>query len=59
MRVIPHREAEIELTVSLEHYESCSPGLGRDFLDDFEAGIARVCENPVAWCMSFARRRFI
>ncbi len=49
MRVVPHREAEAELTAALERYEQWSPGLGRDFLDEFEAGIQRIREHPEAW----------
>jgi toxin ParE1/3/4 len=41
-----HADAEEELRKALEHYEERRPGLGREFLTEFEAALERVRENP-------------
>ncbi len=49
MRVRSHPEADQELAAVVEYYERCNPGLGGDFLDEFERGIRLIRENPDAW----------
>lgn len=48
MRVTSHQEAEAELIAAVTYYETCCHGLGRDFLDEFEAGIEQICHYPNA-----------
>jgi len=33
----------------VKYYEQQSPGLGADFLDEFESTIGRICQCPEAW----------
>lgn len=47
--VVSHPEADQELEEAALHYERRSPGLGGDFLDEFEATLARVVEAPERW----------
>jgi len=41
-----HRAALAEHLDEVAFYESRLPGLGADYLDEFEATIARVCATP-------------
>jgi plasmid stabilization system protein ParE len=41
--------ASRDLTNAVEYYETQSCGLGRDFLDEFENTVSRVCRFPDAW----------
>ncbi len=40
--------AEEEMTEASLFYDAASSGLGNDFLDDVQQGIARLCEYPQA-----------
>lgn len=44
-----HAHAEAELREALEYYEKQRPGLGGEFLREFEAALQRVRENPHAY----------
>jgi plasmid stabilization system protein ParE len=44
-----HPEAELELTLSIDYYESIEPGLGYDFAIEVYDTIARIVEFPKAW----------
>ena len=46
--VIADPEAEAEVRSAFDYYESVRPGLGRRFLDAFEATILRIRMNPQA-----------
>ncbi len=48
MRFRAHPEAEQELAAALLHYENAVPGLGADFLGEFEHGIAQIREHPMS-----------
>jgi plasmid stabilization system protein ParE len=44
-----HPEAEVELNLSIDYYESIEPGLGYDFAIEVYDTIARIVEFPKAW----------
>jgi len=44
-----HPEAEVELNLSIDYYESIEPGLGYDFAIEVYDTIQRVWEFPKAW----------
>ena len=44
-----HPEAEAELNLSLDYYESIEPGLGYDFALEVYETIQRVVDFPKAW----------
>lgn len=46
MRVQNHPDADAELLEAAFFYEQRSPGLGSDFVDEFEATIARIRAKP-------------
>ena len=41
--------AERELREAVAYYESASPGLGIDFIDEIERTIGRILKHPGAW----------
>ena len=49
MRFYAHREADEELTAAVEAYDGACPGLGTDFLDEVEAGLARIRQTSETW----------
>ncbi len=49
MSIRSHPEADGELTAAFEYYEKRVRGLGHDFLDEFEHGIAQIQRNPEAY----------
>lgn len=46
MRIDYHPAIADELEEIREHYEACSPGLGRDFVDEFERQILAIVAMP-------------
>lgn len=44
-----HPEAEVELNLSIDYYESIEPGLGYDFAIEVYDAILRVVDFPKAW----------
>jgi ParE toxin of type II toxin-antitoxin system, parDE len=44
--VVSHPEADEELEAAARWYEERQPGLGDDFLDDFELTLRRVAGDP-------------
>jgi len=42
-------EAAQDLVHAVEYYETMSSGLGKDFLDEFEKTVSRICRFPDAW----------
>lgn len=44
-----HPEAEAELNLSIDYYESIEPGLGYDFAIEVHDTIQRVLDFPKAW----------
>jgi toxin ParE2 len=49
MRVVSHPEADEELEAAALWYEARQPGLGEDFLDEFERTLSRVVAQPERW----------
>jgi hypothetical protein len=49
--------AETELTEATLWYEQQSKGLGRSFLDEFEAVMLRISKFPEAWKQMGSRHR--
>ena len=49
MRVVSHPEAAEELAAAVLWYEERQPGLGNDFLDEFENTLCRVVAEPERW----------
>ena len=46
MHVVSHPEAEQELEGAVLWYEQRQPGLGDDFLDEFERALRRIVVEP-------------
>jgi toxin ParE2 len=49
MRVVSHPEADEELEAAAVWYEERQPGLGDDFLDEFERTLLRIVAEPGRW----------
>lgn len=49
MRVVSHPEADQELAAGAQWYEARQPGLGDDFLDEFERTLHRIVGEPERW----------
>jgi len=49
MRVVSHPEADEELEAAALWYEERQPGLGDDFLDQFEHTLRRIVAEPERW----------
>lgn len=49
--------AEAELAEAAEWYETQAPGLGQEFLDEFEAVMRRIVRFPEAWTRIGERHR--
>jgi toxin ParE1/3/4 len=49
MRVVSHPEATEELEAAALWYEERHPGLGDDFLDEFESTLSRILNRPDHW----------
>ena len=49
MHVVSHPEAEQELEGAALWYEQRQPGLGVDFIDEFERTLRRIVAEPERW----------
>ena len=49
MRVIRHPEVPQELEAAALWYEDRQPGLGEDFLVEYQATLARILREPKRW----------
>ena len=49
MHVVSHPEADEELEAATLWYEERQPGLGGDFLDEFERTLRRILAEPERW----------
>jgi len=49
MHVVSHPEADLELEAAALWYEDRQPGLGDDFLNEFEHTLRRVVAQPERW----------
>jgi len=49
VRVVSHPEADQELEAAALWYEQRQPGLGEDFLDEFERTLRRILAKPERW----------
>ena len=44
-----HKDAEIELNISIDYYEKCQLNLGLEFANEVYKTIQRILEFPNAW----------
>lgn len=49
MKVSITSVAESEITEAITYYETCSPGLGAEFLFELEQALQRIEHHPNAW----------
>jgi plasmid stabilization system protein ParE len=49
MHVVSHPEADEELEAATLWYEEQQPGLGENFLDEFERTLRRLLAEPERW----------
>jgi len=49
MKLIYHPAAEAEVVAAARFYEQKLNGLGTQFLDEFDQGIALILEAPTRW----------
>jgi hypothetical protein len=49
MRVVRHPEVSLELEAAALWYEERQPGLGGDFLDEYQATLRRIVQAPERW----------
>ena len=49
MHVVSHPEAELQLEAAAIWYEERQPGLGDDFLAEFEQTLRRIMSDPECW----------
>jgi hypothetical protein len=49
MHVVSHPDAEAELEAAAFWYEERQPGLGNDFLAEFESTLRRIVAEPGRW----------
>ena len=49
MHIVSHPEADQELEAGALWYEDRQPGLGNDFLDEFEDTLRRIVTEPERW----------
>ena len=49
MRVEYHPAVEKELAEIIKFYNECSPGLGNEFLNEFERQILNIASHPFLW----------
>jgi plasmid stabilization system protein ParE len=52
MRIDYHPAIADELEEIREHYEACSPGLGSDFVDEFERQVLMIAAMPTRWMVA-------
>jgi toxin ParE1/3/4 len=52
MRIDYHPAIADELEEIRDHYEVHSPGLGRDFVDEFERQILTIAAMPTRWMVA-------
>lgn len=49
MRVVRHPEVPLELEAAALWYEERQPGLGSDFLDEYQTTLRRILDTPESW----------
>ena len=52
MRIDYHPAIADELEEVRDHYERCSPGLGSDFVDEFERQVLTIAAMPTRWMVA-------
>lgn len=52
MKIDYHPAIADELEEIREHYEACSPGLGTDFVEEFERQILMIAAMPTRWMVA-------
>lgn len=57
-RYLLHKSAESEWSEAADYYETCSPGLGRAFVESIDSALNRIAETPQAFpCYKQTRAR--
>ena len=60
MKLTYHPAAEAEVVAAARFYELRVPGLGTQFLDEFDRCIAQIVESPIRWrSIQHEKRRFL
>jgi hypothetical protein len=59
MHVERHPEADQELEAAALWYDERQPGLGEDFLDEFERTLRHILANPERWHEIYADNRML
>ncbi len=49
MRIVRHPEVPQELEAAARWYQDRLPGLGDDFLSEYQATLKRILEEPTRW----------
>ena len=49
MRLIYHSAAEAEVVIAAKFYETRVPGLGQQFLEEFDLSISVILQAPTRW----------
>jgi plasmid stabilization system protein ParE len=49
MKIEYHPAEEQELREIIKYYNECSPGLGNDFLNEFERQVIKIAAMPYCW----------
>jgi hypothetical protein len=49
MRVLRHPEVSQELEAAALWYEQRQPGLGSDFLEEYQVALAQILDEPERW----------
>jgi len=49
--------AQLDLARAMDYYDEAAPGLGLEFLDEFERTVERILLNPEAWTQVPPRHR--
>lgn len=52
MRIDYHQALAAELEEIRDHYETCSPSLGRDFVDESERQVLTIAAMPTRWMVA-------
>jgi hypothetical protein len=51
MTYLFHPDAQIEFNVSIDYYENCKKGLGKEFASEVFKTIQRILNYPKAWAV--------
>lgn len=57
MRIVRHPEVPEELEAAVFWYEDRQPGLGGDFLGEYQATLSRILDEPERWRKTWGDNR--